>query len=523
VDFSYNDGVTFNRRAVVSTRRIAIVALLTLIVAIPASAQQPDPAAFVRDLYLRYAGVEPTRQMIDFWVTEMRKGVQANDVIANVLGSDQAFTRSKRNADVWLNSLYIDLLGRQPEAGALTHWQARLRELRGDRVKLAKEFLHSAGAELAQGAARPPVNRPEELPAMLQTATQLMQQAAQTECPGRDGWMLREQARTITTATSQSMTVLIRPDLNPKAYVETLTSLDQSLTAFRTALAQSRLSAPSTRLHAEQAAQIVAAMAANAGIVPPPGPGGLPGGLSRADARRLAPYATEVSREATAANATFRAVLRSNWNTTGVLKQVEAFAAEADALRSDIRAGYPVTDLLRRTQALNQTANVITTVVTQPGTDVRVYQSWYTATAAMNAFTKEVGGGGIGEPGIRSPLPGGVMVPREAFVAIDRASAECDALIAGFTPYTFYNRPSARLISDLQDLKNKYADLRRTAASSPNRRDLKAHLDGIADRMRSASGNWREADRDPRLRNPPDLNDLTAADRDVARYISAAK
>lgn len=503
--------------------RIALVAVVWLASVTATLAQTPDPAAFVRDLYVRYAGIEPDRRIIDTWVTELRRGVQPNDVIANVLGSDQAFNRSKRNNDVWLTSLYLDLLGRQPESGGLKHWQDRLRDLRNDRVKLAREFLQSAGAEIAQGANRPPVGtRPEELPALLQTTTQLLQQAAQTECSGGDGWVLREQARAVATTTSRSMTVLMRPDRNPKAYVETLTSLDQSVTALRTSLAQSRLSAPSTRLHAEQAAQIVATMSANAGIVAPPGPIGNPGGLSRADARRLSTFATDLSRDATATNATFRAVLRPSWTTTPLLNQVDAYAAEADALRSDIRAGYSVAELLRRTQALNQSANAITAAVTKGGVDVRVYQAWYTATATLNKFTAEVGGPGLGGPG-PGPGVGGPGVPREAFAAIDRASAECDALILGFQPYTFYNRPSARLIADLQDLKNRYADLRRTAVGNPTRRELSAHLDRIADRMRSVSSNWREAERDPRLRNPPDLNDLTAADRDVVRSISAVR
>lgn len=486
----------------------------------PVVGQTPDPAAFVRELYVRYAAVEPTPQMIDFWVKEMRKGTEPNEVLANVLGSDQAFARSRRNNEVWVNALYTDLLGRPAEAGGVAHWLQRLRELRDDRVKLAREFVRSAGAEIAAGGIGGP-GTPQDLPTQFVTTIQLMHQAAQTECPGRDGWMIREQAKAVATTTTTYSRVLQNPAVNPRQYAEAVTTLDAGLTQFRSALAQSRLPAQSTRLHAEQATQILAALAAGGNVPPPIGPPGLPGGLSRADARRLEPLANAMSRETAAANATFQAVLRADWNNRGLLRQVEAVSTEADSLRSDVRAGYPLRDLLARTQSLTAAAAQVSAVVAKGGVDPRLYQAWYKATADLNAFTAQVGtlGGGV----IAPPIGGGVAVPREAFAAVDRAAAECDALIVAFSPYTFFNRPSARLTSDLQSMKNQYAALRREAAGVTTERELKQHLDGIATTLRSAANNWREANRDPRFRAPADLDDLTAADREVVRLISSAR
>lgn len=498
---------------------ISAIALLGLVL-IPSTGhaqQQPDPEAFVRDLYVRYAGVEPTRSMIDFWLREINRGVSANDVIANVLGSDQAFNRSRRNNEIWLNSLYADLLGRQAEPGAVAHWMTRLRDLRNDRVKLAREFLKAAGSEIAVGGIRPPA---QDLPTELVTATQLVLQSAQSECPGRDGWMIREQAKALATSASNSLVVLQNPEANPRQYARAITTLDASLTRFRESLGQSRLPAPNTRLHAEQAAQILATLSAAGGVVPPPGPPGVPGGLSRADARRLEQYAVAMSRETAAANATFQAVLRPDWNNRTLLRQVEAISTEADSLRSVIRGGYPLNDLFSRSRQLSASADQVSAVVSKGGIDPRVYQAWYQATAELNGFTAQVAS--LGSV-IAPPIGGGVQVPREAFAAIDRATAECDILIAAFTPYTFYNRPSARLISDLRELKNRYAELRQVAASNATPRELQRQLDRVTDTLRSASDNWRDADRDPRFRPPTDLADLIAVDRDVSRLILSVR
>lgn len=482
--------------------------------------QTPDPAAFVRDLYVRFAGIEPTPQMTDFWVKELRKGTEPNEVLANVLGSDQAFARSRRNNDVWLNSLYADLLGRPAEAGATQHWQNRLRDLRNDRVKLAREFVRSAGAEIAAGGIGGP-GPPQDLPTQLVTTTQLMHQAAQTECPGRDGWMIREQAKAVATTATTYSRVLQNPAANPRQYAEAVANLDAGLTQFRSALAQSRLPAQSTRLHAEQAGQIVAALAAGGNVVPPIGPPGLPGGLSRADARRLEPFANLMMLSTTTANTTFQIVLRSDWNSRGLVQQVQAISTEADSLKSDLRAGYPLRDLIARTQNLSTAADQVSAVVSKGGMDARVYQSWYKASAEINAFVAQVGT--LGGGGIAPPIGGGVAVPREAFAAIDRAAGECDALIVAFSPYTFMNRPSARLTADLQTLKNQYATLRREAAGVTTERELKRHLDGIAGTLRSAANAWWDANRDPRFRAPADLDDLTAADREVVRLVSSAR
>lgn len=505
-------------------RPVALLALLLFTAPAPAqgTAPGPDPAVFVRDLYVRFAATDPTPQMVSFWVNELKKGREVNDVIANVLGSDQAFSRSQRNYDVWVSSLYPDLLGRPAEPGAAEHWRKRLRELRDDRVKLAREFLQAAGAEIAGGAGGPPPNvRPEELPDLLRTTTQLLNEATRAECAGANGWMLREQANYLSTTVANAMRVLRNPAANPKGYAETVTSIDQALGIFRTNLSQSRFQAPQTKLHADQAAQVVAALAGNAGIAPPPGPGGLPGGLSRADARRLSQAAGEMDRDAAAASATFRSILGNNWSARQLLRDVEGYANETDSLRSDIRAGYPVAELVARTQGLNQVAANVSAAVSKGGVDVRVYQAWYKAAASLAAFTQLVGAGA--GPGPVPPVGGGVTVPREAFAAIDQAIAECDAVILGLKPYSFYHRSVAPLIADLQDLRNRYATLRQTALRPTLRRELEGQLDGIAAKYRPINANWREASRDPRLQNIPDLNDLAVADREVVRHVSAAR
>lgn len=512
-----------------------LLPLVLLVVTTSTPAQGPDPAAFVRDLYVRYTGAEPALRDVQFWVDRMQRGTEPNEVIANVLGSEQAFARSRRNSEVWVTSLYADVLGREPEPGATNQWLRGLRDFKNDRVKLAREFLKQAGAELNAGGRPPGMNRPEDLPELLATTTQLLYQATQTECPGATGWLLREQAKSLATAAANARLTLQNPTANPALYARTLSALDTSLTGFRHTLAQSRLPAQSTRLHQEQAAQIVAALGQSVGPgVPLPGPGGVPGGISRADARRLAPFAAEMDRDATTAAATFRAVIQKNWNTAGLLAQVDEYAREADSLRSDLRGGYPMIEFATRLQALNQTANAVSLAVSKGGVDVRAYQAWYQATASLNEFTRQAGAGLLPGPPpgpgpfpqpqpprpLPQPLPGGAAIPPQAFAAIDQALAQCDALIPALGAYTFYGRAVPRLISDVQDIRNKYQTLRQSAANNPTRRDLQRQIDAIAARFRSANGNYEEAVRDPRLQNLPDLTDLAAVANTVNQFIA---
>jgi hypothetical protein len=509
--------------------RSRLVLCLVFLPPVPALAQGPDPAAFVRDLYVRYAGIEPQLRDVQFWVDKLQRGTEPNEVIANVLGSEQAYMRSRRNDEVWVTNLYVDILGRPPEPGASAQWLRGLRDFKGDRVKLAREFLKAAGGELNSGGRPPGMNRPEDLPGLLASTTQLMYQTARTECPNAVGWIIREQARNLATATADARPILMNPAANPTLYTQTLTNLDSGFANFRTALARTQLPAQSTRLHLEQATQTLAAIS-QSGVQPfppvfPPGLG-VPGGISRVDARRLAPFAAEMARDATSAAATFRTIYRNNWNTTTLVNQVEAYAREADTLRSDLRVGYPMAEFANRLMALNQTANAISAVVVKGGVDVRAYQAWYQATASMNEFTRQAGGGrppGPFPPGPGpgpGPLPGVSPVPPQAFVAIDQATAHCDSLIPALGPYTFYSRAVPRLISDVQDIRNKYVSLRQTAATNPNRRELQRQIDAIAARFRSANGNYQEAVRDPRLRNMPDLNELAAAAHVVNQLIA---
>ncbi|MCU0703998.1 MAG: DUF4214 domain-containing protein [Fimbriiglobus sp.] len=492
--------------------------------AVQSSAQQPDPAVFVRDLYRRYAGIDPDRGTVEVWVRELNRGTPPVEVHAQILGSNQTFERVRRDNATWVRTLYTDVLGREPEPDGLRHWLRRLEELRNDRVKLAREFLKSAGAELnAGGANRPGVIAPADLPAHLNTTAAVLAQSVGGEFPGFQHFMVRSQAENFARSVASGQNVLNAKDRFPVQWSQTVRSLADNLESLERGIAQTRLPAPNTRVHLDQCKQLIAAIAQGTPLVPPdqPGPPLIGGGgpLSRDEARRFRQLLEDLSRELTAAEATFRAVVPQNWSGRQLVAQVDAVHSDVDHLRSEVRAGFGRADLAARLQAINQSGAVVTKTIGSGQTDVRAVQAWYSVGRATQAVLDELGAVAV-LPG----QPGGGRVPAQAFRAIDQAVAECDALAMAFTPYTTYHRGVARLIADLQDLKNRYAALRQTAAGfAPSRRELDAHIDAIAERQRSVSHLWREVSRDPRLRNVPDLNDLNAADRDVTRQISAVR
>lgn len=501
--------------------RYSIVLSVVGLVVAPTAAQQLDSAGFVRNLYQRYSGTDPDRGTVDVWVRELSKGTSPTEVHAQILGSTQAFDHARRSNEAWVRMLYVDLLGREPDAAGYKHWLARLAELRYDRVKLAREFLKSAGAEIAAGGGnRPGVIPPGDLPGQLKATGDVLAQAVGSEFPGFQYFMLRSQAESFGKAVVAYTPVLNAPNRDPQKFATALQSLSNTLDALERGVAQSRLPAPNTRLHAGQCRQLLVALGQVGGglppqppVVAPPGGGGW---LTQAEAREYRRLLDEVSKEVTAAEATFRVVIPSGWATTRLLNQVDAVAAEVDSLRSDLRSGTRRDDLGTRVHGIQASVNSVSQTLSTGRVDVRALQAWYSVSRSLESIS---GALALGRP----PGPGG-RVPVEVFRAIDQTVAECDALLVSFSPYATYNRSVARLTTDLTDLKNRYAALRRSASlPTVSRRDLDGHLESIEQRMRTVGTNWREATRDPRLTNAPDLIDLQSADRDLTKLIATIK
>lgn len=452
----------------------------------------------------------------------MNKGTSPTEVHAQILGSNQTFDRVRKNSEAWVRLMYVEVLGREPEPAGMRNWLDRLDKQRFDRVKVAREFLQSAGAEIAAGGGnRPGIIPPADLPGQLKAASEALAQAVQSEFPGHEYFMVRSQVGSFVKTVAVYQPILKDPNGYARQYPEGIRAQIATLDAFDRGVAQSRLPAPNTRLHSDQCRQLLVALGQVGGVIPPqppifPPPGG-GGWLTQQETRQYRQLLDALSKDVTAAEATLRVVIPSGWATTRLLNQVDAIAAEVDSLRSDLRSRYKKDDLITRVQGIQASVGGVGQALSTGNVDVRAVQSWYSVTRSLQSITDALALGGI-------PQPGGGKVPVEVFKAIDQTVAECDALLVAFSPYATYNRSVGRLTSDLTDLKNRYALLRR-AASQPivSRHDLDGHLESIDQRMKTVGTNWREASRDPRLSNAPDLIDLQSADRELTKLIATIK
>jgi len=500
-------------------RRFAVV-FAVLAIAASARAQLAEPADFVRSLYVQYADQEPTRQMIAFWVERLRTGTAPGEVQANVLGSSQVFDRVGRSNEEWLKLMYGELLRRAPDRDGMKHWQNRLRELRDDRVKTAREFLVSAAAELqASGPGGQPQIKPEDLSGLLQTTSQLLCDSVRKEYAGPSTFTMVAQAKGFHNHIDVYHRDLAIPIRDAGRFREQLKNVDASLRVMESTMAQLGVRAPSSRQHAVQCRAIVNELARAGGVDLNVELPALGGGLSREDVRRFRDAFEKLEREATRAGATLGAVLPQTWATKPLHRMVEQFESDVDRLRDELRSGYPKRTLAERTAELMRSGQAITKEMDRLRPDPRASQAWLAACDAFVPIGEALGlNGGNPLPG-QQPGDDFVTIPRGTVQAIDRASAEIEDLIASYSPYAYHNVWVPKMLTDLNDLRNRYKALR-TWTALPRRSQLGQQLEGLDTRFDTLTGNHRNAAADRRLANAPDLDDAASAQRSVMRLLA---
>ncbi len=483
---------------------VLLAALSALTAAAPAQAQGPDAAGFVTGLYRRYIGTDPDPAGLAFWVEKLGRGLPPSEVHANVIGSQQYFDQVGQNNAAFITRAVSEVAGRPPTPAEVDAQLRRLQRLGNDRVKWAREFLRGVGAALP-----PPPPAAADLPARLVTTCQLLAQAARSECPGPAGWLVVNQANNLVVAAVAGRPVLENPVANPAGAEQMLQNIEGGLGGLRNGLAAAGLPAPNTRLHADQAAEIVAAFRPGAGPGVPGQPPGQPapfppgGVLAGPDVQRLGPLARDLSRQTRQAVATVRAAARPDWASRRVLTELEQAAAGVDRVRADVRPGVPVANLHAQLGQVRAELAGVNQAVAAGTPDPRVRQSWYEMAASFDRLAAAAG-----LPPTGTPVPGGVAVPPQALAALDSAIAQADAAAAGFTPYQFYHPAVGRLQAELGDLRNKLARLRQMLTQNPPRQQVLAEVAAIGAEFRSAQSFHNQAVAGGRIPNAPSLDGL---------------
>src|SRR5262249_33952980 len=78
--------------------------------------------AFITQAYQRYLGLGPDPQGLDGWVARMRAGLTDEQLEANFIGSAEYIASHGGTGAAWVQGLYQDLLGRQPDQAGLQGW-----------------------------------------------------------------------------------------------------------------------------------------------------------------------------------------------------------------------------------------------------------------------------------------------------------------------------------------------------------------------------------------------------------------
>ncbi len=80
--------------------------------------------AVVDDLYLATLGRAPDAAGRQFWIDQIRAGMPVRDVAARFFASPEYF--GTMTSEQWIVDLYVEILGRQPDAEGLAYWNGQI-------------------------------------------------------------------------------------------------------------------------------------------------------------------------------------------------------------------------------------------------------------------------------------------------------------------------------------------------------------------------------------------------------------
>lgn len=98
----------------------------------------------IDDLYERVLDRDPDPTGRAHWLSRIRQGKQLEDIAPGFYGSTEYFNNVGRTNAKFVTQLYVDILGRQPDAGGHADWTRQLDAGRRSRPDVASLFYRSA-------------------------------------------------------------------------------------------------------------------------------------------------------------------------------------------------------------------------------------------------------------------------------------------------------------------------------------------------------------------------------------------
>src|SRR5262249_61528821 len=105
--------------------------------------------------YVRYLNREPDPGGYQAFVQRVRRGEAADQLQAEILGSEEFFNNQGRDPAAFIAGLYRVVLGTGANPGDVATWGNRLAQLRGHRVQLPRDCLRTPPRPVGPPPARP--------------------------------------------------------------------------------------------------------------------------------------------------------------------------------------------------------------------------------------------------------------------------------------------------------------------------------------------------------------------------------
>ncbi len=445
-----------------------------------APAQTYNSAEYVRGLYHKYLDREPSSNELTQWIWSFQKGLSLAEAQATFLSSDEFYSRCGRNPELFVTSLYTEILNRMPSANERSEWARNLSVVKGDRAKLVRQFLEAAQRETSAATALP-TGQPRQRESQLVATARLLQNSLAEETGGTHaGRQLAIMSRNLTNASRN----LQRASQGPNAtYNTALSDVQAALNALANEMRPWYATVPTSTAYLQQYEQVFRSLGGTESrpttrpsIDRPP-----VDGISSQLYYSLVQVSTTLLGDTNQVVYLLRNTAGQNSTANQLLRDVEFFSAQATALHQSLREGLSRSELRHTILRLRALSQGVSRSMQETGQMGWVFQRWQIVAQDMQQLGELVGvsSGPTIDPGqpvlLNSPTyyqlpyqvqrPTAVQVSSQATALTDQAIAHVDAFVAGFNQFLHLSPRVPALQAQARAMRMSLAQLRQELAN----------------------------------------------------------
>jgi len=124
-------------------KRYLLPAALLLLAAVPSEGQyynrgRDGAERTVADWYKKFLG-RPADPQAGNWIEALRQGEDPDQVLSNILGSDEYYNRAGKTPPRFVRRIYLDIVGRDPNQREMNYWVGQVQY--GSRPDVSYQIL----------------------------------------------------------------------------------------------------------------------------------------------------------------------------------------------------------------------------------------------------------------------------------------------------------------------------------------------------------------------------------------------